>query len=228
MSVIRALWERFRHLVAELAKFGTVGALCAVVDIGLTNVLRYAVGWGPLTSKTIAVVVAASLAFLGNRFWTFRHRANQGLAKEYFLYFVLNGIGLLIALLVTGFTVYILKLDNPIAYNLSANVIGLGLGTLFRFWSYRKWVFLPTDVPPVDPLTGLPESQDDQPAAPPGAVDRGITTYPLPGGSMNGAPLDDGSTTAPHRNEPPGKREPASSPGASPNGHRGDGAHPTR
>ncbi|WP_341351721.1 hypothetical protein [Streptosporangium minutum] len=23
-----------------------------------------------------------------------------------------------------------------------ANLIGIGLGTLFRFWSYKKWVFL--------------------------------------------------------------------------------------
>jgi putative flippase GtrA len=36
---------------------------------------------------------------------------------------------------------YALGLDSPIADNISANVIGLGLGTLFRFWSYRKWVF---------------------------------------------------------------------------------------
>ncbi|MDP2014193.1 MAG: GtrA family protein, partial [Actinomycetota bacterium] len=36
---------------------------------------------------------------------------------------------------------YVLGLTSALADNLSANVIGLGLGTLFRFWSYRKWVF---------------------------------------------------------------------------------------
>jgi len=30
---------------------------------------------------------------------------------------------------------------SALADNISANVVGLGLGTLFRFWSYRKWVF---------------------------------------------------------------------------------------
>lgn len=34
-----------------------------------------------------------------------------------------------------------LKLDTPLADNISANVIGLGLGTLFRFWSYSTFVF---------------------------------------------------------------------------------------
>ena len=31
--------------------------------------------------------------------------------------------------------------------NVSANVVGVGLGTLFRFWSYRTLVFAP---PPAD------------------------------------------------------------------------------
>lgn len=160
MKLLRRLWEQFEHLVLELAKFGTVGGIAAVIDIGLSNLLRFGLDWGPLTSKTISVAVAATVAFCGNRFWTWRHRARSGLGKEYFLYFVFNAVGLLIALLVVGFTVYILKFDGPLAYNLAANVVGLGLGSLFRFWSYKKWVFLPPDVPPVDPHTGLPVRED--------------------------------------------------------------------
>lgn len=157
MGVIRHLWMRFEHLVKEFAKFGTVGSVAFVIDVGVSNLLYLVFDLGPLTSKTISVAIAATVAFLGNRFWTFRHRASQGLAKEYFMYFVLNAVGLLIALLVVGFTTYILKLTGPLAYNISANVIGLGLGTAFRFWSYKKWVFLPPELPPVDPHTGLPE-----------------------------------------------------------------------
>ncbi|GAB3399939.1 GtrA family protein [Flindersiella endophytica] len=160
MKLLRRLWEQLEHLVLELVKFGTVGGIAAVVDIGLSNLLRFGLDWGPLTSKTISVAIAATIAFAGNRFWTWRHRASQGLGKEYFLYFVLNAVGLLIALLVVGFTVYILGFDGPLAYNLSANVVGLGLGSLFRFWSYKRWVFLPSDVPPVDPHTGLPQRED--------------------------------------------------------------------
>ena len=54
---------------------------------------------------------------------------------------------LLIALACLWFSHYALGLDNAVADNISANVIGLGLGTLFRFWSYRRWVFpaLPDD-----------------------------------------------------------------------------------
>ena len=57
------------------------------------------------------------------------------------LFFVLNIIGMGIALGCLWFTHYALGFDSVIADNISANVIGLALGTIFRFWSYRKWVF---------------------------------------------------------------------------------------
>jgi putative flippase GtrA len=36
---------------------------------------------------------------------------------------------------------YLLDFTSTLADNIAANVIGLGLGTAFRFWSYRRWVF---------------------------------------------------------------------------------------
>ncbi|GGM87517.1 membrane protein [Thermopolyspora flexuosa] len=168
MQLVRRLYERFSELVHEMAKFGTVGAAMFVLDWGCTNFLRYGLHLGPLTSKVIATVIAATCSYLLNRYWTWRHREKSGLAREYFLFFLLNGIGLLIALLVIGFVEYTLKLQTALAYNISI-VLGNGLGTLFRFWSYKKWVFLPADMPPVDPHTGLPEAENsghDESAAP--------------------------------------------------------------
>jgi hypothetical protein len=40
------------------------------------------------------------------------------------------------------FTRYALRLDDAIADNIAANVVGLGLGTLARFWALRRFVFL--------------------------------------------------------------------------------------
>lgn len=140
-----------------MAKFGTVGAAMFFIDLGATNLLRYGLGQGPLSSKVIATVIAATLSYVANRYWTWRHRENSGLAREYFLFFVLNGIGLLISLLVIGFVEYTLELQTALAYNISI-IVGTGFGTLFRFWSYKKWVFLPPGLPPVDPHTGLPEA----------------------------------------------------------------------
>lgn len=143
VSAVAALYDRFRVLIHEIAKFGVVGAFNAVLDIALFNWLHFSVGIGPLTSKTLAVVVAATSSYFMNRHWSFAHRARTGIRREYVLFIVLSGIGLAIALACLGFTRYVLGRTDPVSLNIAANVIGLGLGTLWRFWSFKRWVFLP-------------------------------------------------------------------------------------
>jgi len=137
--------ERVAHLYREVAKFGVIGLIALVIDVGIFNMLMYA-GSGlladkPLTAKVISVAFATTFAYFGNRFWTFRHRGRTTYTREYVLFFVLNIIGMSIALTCLWFSHYALGLDSALADNISANVVGLALGTLFRFWSYRKWVF---------------------------------------------------------------------------------------
>lgn len=140
---VASVYARLRGLIHEMAKFGIVGLSALVVDIGLFNVLLYMgpLEGKPLTAKAISVAAATTVAYFGNRFWTFRHRGRSSFTREYLLFFGLNGIAMLIAMSVLWISHYGLGLDSPLADNISANVIGLGLGTLFRFWSYRKFVF---------------------------------------------------------------------------------------
>jgi putative flippase GtrA len=56
------------------------------------------------------------------------------------VFFLLNGVGLLIQWAMIGFTYYGIGQTGRLAYNI-ANMTGIVLGTLFRFWSYRKWVW---------------------------------------------------------------------------------------
>lgn len=138
------LYAPFRAILHELAKFGVIGMIAFVIDVGLFNLLLF--GGGPftdkpLTAKIVSVAVATTFAYFGNRFWTFRHRGRTNMGREYLLFFLLNGVAMLIAVGCLAFSHYVLKLDSPLADNISANVVGLVLGTLFRFWSYRKWVF---------------------------------------------------------------------------------------
>jgi putative flippase GtrA len=137
----RRLHERFEQLIREVAKFGVVGTIAFIVTEAGTNVLHSGFRMDPLTANAIATVVATCVAFVGNRYWTFRHRPGTGLGRDYALFFLLNGIGLLIQLLCIGFAHYTLGFTDAISLNI-ALIFGIGLGTLFRFWSYRKWVFL--------------------------------------------------------------------------------------
>jgi len=50
-------------------------------------------------------------------------------------------IGMVIALACLAISHYALGLTSMLADNISANGVGLVLGTSFRFWSYRTFVF---------------------------------------------------------------------------------------
>lgn len=146
-DAVRALYTRFRHIFAEVTKFGLVGAANFFVDIAIYNLCASVFGLGPLTSKTISATIATTSAFFGNRYWTWRHRPRTNLAREYVMYFLMNAIGLAIALACLGFSYYVLGeywpgiFKTPLANNISGNIIGNVLGTLFRFLAYRRWVF---------------------------------------------------------------------------------------
>src|SRR5208282_895279 len=93
VDLLRDVYARFRVLIHEVAKFGTVGILAFLITIVGANVLRSGAGLGPLTSVTIATIVATVFAFFGNKLWAFRHRNGSHLGRESVLFFVFNGIG---------------------------------------------------------------------------------------------------------------------------------------
>lgn len=140
MTFVRSLFERVRHLVHELAKFGVVGAVGFVVtEVGF-NLLHFTAGFGLFTSNVLATGTAAVVTFAGNKYWTFRHRSGLGTGRETVIFFVLNAVGALIQYA----CVWIAKNGFGVTDKYLLNVaflIGIGLATLFRFWSYRKWVW---------------------------------------------------------------------------------------
>jgi putative flippase GtrA len=130
-----------RDLIPELAKFGAVGTVGAIIDLGGASVLYGVYHVGPLTAKAISIVVATTVTYLGNRFWTFRHRENQHWLREVILFATLNGIGLLIAEAVIAIANYGLGEKGTLAYTI-ASVAGTGVATIFRYFAYKRWVWL--------------------------------------------------------------------------------------
>ena len=143
-GLVAGLVARVRAAFHELAKFGTVGALAFLIDISLFNVGLH-ISDKPLTSKAVSTIVAASVAFVLNRAWSFRHRQRTSVQREYALFFILNAVGLGIALACLGTSHYLLGFTSQLADNIAANGFGLVLGTSFRFWSYRRFVWVKHD-----------------------------------------------------------------------------------
>ena len=157
-GLIARLRYRFGHLVHELGKFGTVGAGSYLVDLAVFNALRNPAG--SMWAKVVSTAIAATLAFAGNKLWTWRHRDHARLHRAYALYFLFNAIGLAISLACLWLSREVLGAQWPdvfrtrLADNVSAMVVGMTLGTVFRFWSYRTFVFIARDEQPVaQPVT---------------------------------------------------------------------------
>jgi putative flippase GtrA len=140
VSLVSTLYQRFRLLIHEGAKFCVVGGTGSIVTLAGADILTFDVGLNRYASLTIATIVATFVTFVGNRYWTFRHRQGAGTTRESVLFFVLNGVGLLIQYASLGFFWDGLGLHTKFWYNV-ANFVGLVIGTLFRFWSYRRWVW---------------------------------------------------------------------------------------
>lgn len=136
-------------LAREAAKFGTIGLMAFILDTTLYNYFVFGLpGMDggplhdiPLRAKILATAIATIFSWLGNRYWTFRHRRTAAVANEFLLFIWFNILGLLIAVACLGFSRYVLDLHSQLADNISANGVGLVLGTLFRFWAYRTYVF---------------------------------------------------------------------------------------
>ncbi len=145
---LHALRARFESLLHEVAKFGVVGFLNFALDVSLFNVLRLTVlDSRPLTAKAIATAVAATSSYFMNRHWTWRNQARTGLRRELPLFLVLSGVGLGITEVCLAFSHYALGLRSVLADNISANGVGLVLGMAWRFWSFKRWVFLAPESP---------------------------------------------------------------------------------
>jgi putative flippase GtrA len=166
VSVVRGLYIRFQQLVHELAKFGVIGAVGFLVTTVGANILHFEVGLGPLTSIVISTIVATCLTYAGNRYWTFRHREGSTVPREFVVFVVLNGIGLLIQVAFNGFTYYVLGYQGRLAYNI-ALILGIGTATLFRFWSYRKFVWAAPPAASAGPAESQPLPDGPAPAAQP-------------------------------------------------------------
>ena len=147
MSVIRDTYARFQTLIHEIGKFGLVGIVSTIITFGLQNALFGHVG--PLTGVVVANAVATCFAFLGNRYWAFRHRKTTHIARETVLFVIFNVCGTLIQAGFVGFNHYVLHNHDQLTLNI-ANVLGVGTATLFRLVCYRKFVF--NDVHPAEPV----------------------------------------------------------------------------
>ncbi|MBT8161196.1 MULTISPECIES: GtrA family protein [Arthrobacter] len=143
--MINSLADRMRGLASlfwrEVAKFGAVGGVGFVIDNGLTYYLMHgAMSDSEAKARFVGATAATIFSWVANRFWTFRHRRQANVVREFVMFIVINGIGIGIS---TGFTAiakYGMHIeDKNILFG--AGVVGILVATVVRFFAYRFLVF---------------------------------------------------------------------------------------
>jgi len=136
---LRSSW---RILLKEVTAFGMVGALALSIDLGI---FAWLAPGGALKAKIVSTFVSTLFAYFGNRHLSFSHRARTGLARETSFFFAINAVVLVASLLILALFVYPLHFAHGGPVVFVVNVCTIGLGTIFRFWAYKRFVFLHPD-----------------------------------------------------------------------------------
>ncbi len=163
MSLVSRWYQRFQRLIHEFAKFGVIGTIGFLVTEGVFN-LMIARHQATFTANAVSTLVAAAVTFAGNRYWTFRHRERTGMAREVAVFLVLNLVGIAIQQACLEIAKHEFGRHDKFTLNV-AFLVGVALATLFRFWSYRKFVWLAqvADQAPALPgaLERVPEAEEE-------------------------------------------------------------------
>jgi putative flippase GtrA len=136
---LRGSW---RILLKELSAFGLIGALALVIDVSMFAWLS---PHGALKAKAVSTAVSTTFAYFGNRYLSFSHRARTSIGRETSFFFGINLITLIFSELIIGFFVYVLDYAHASTMVFVVNLATIGLGTIFRFWAYKRFVFLHPD-----------------------------------------------------------------------------------
>src|SRR3954451_25422106 len=136
---LRVSW---RILLKEVSAFGLVGAIAFVIDVGLFAALS---SYGALKAKAVSTAVSTTFAYFGNRYLSFSHRARRSIGRETSFFFGINLITLIFSELALALFVYGFGYGHTTRMVVLVNLATIGIGTIFRFWAYKRFVFLHPD-----------------------------------------------------------------------------------
>ncbi|MFF0742189.1 GtrA family protein [Streptomyces sp. NPDC004111] len=139
--------SRLRSLSVEMAKFGAVGGIGVIVNLLVFNLLRSHTGLPVVRCGMTATAVAVACNYLGFRYFAYQDRRQRRQSSELLLFAFFSAAGLVLENGVLFVTTYGMGWDTPLQENVF-KFTGIAFATLFRFWSYRTWVFRRTSLVP--------------------------------------------------------------------------------
>jgi putative flippase GtrA len=141
-TAILTLYTDNRKEFVRFVKFAIVGAVGAVIDFGVLNLMHKLFGWPLLWANTLSVSIAILSNFTWNRLWTYPESRSRRKREQLAQFALINFIGLGINnLIVVGLdAVFSQFIPDPWDYNL-AKVIAIGVVLFWNFGANRLWTY---------------------------------------------------------------------------------------
>lgn len=147
MIVLNNGKERQRFL-----KFAVVGAIGAVIDFGVMNLLTHAAGMALVPAGTISFLAAVSSNFIWNRYWTYPDSRSRPVAHQLTMFFAVNIAGVAIRVpILHFFELPIIRAFERMHFRaplspefLARNLtlaIAVGIVMLWNFFVNRYWTY---------------------------------------------------------------------------------------
>jgi putative flippase GtrA len=147
IGVLRNPVERSRFL-----KFMVVGAIGAVVDFGIANLLTHFLGMDLVPAGTISLACAIVSNFIWNRYWTYPDSRSRALAHQLGMFTIVNVAGVAIRIPILHYVeplmlrffeqrLHLSQLDPEFAARNSTLALAVGIVMLWNFFVNRRWTY---------------------------------------------------------------------------------------
>jgi len=141
--------RRWQRLLAEASRFLAVGGVATIVALFIFNFLVHGFNTEHkallddhvIVAYVMANTVGMVISYRGSRNWAFRDRPPRHADGGRAAFVVINVATMSLPIGCLWISRNVLGLDDPYSDNLSANVIGLAMGLVARFYLFRTFVF---------------------------------------------------------------------------------------
>lgn len=95
----------------------------------------------PFTAYVIANTVGMWISYNGTKSWAFKHRQSAHPDGGVTAYVLINVVTMTLPMACLWLSRHVLGQTDPLSDNIAANVVGLSMGTVARFFLFRRLVF---------------------------------------------------------------------------------------
>ena len=131
-----------RILIKEISAFGLIGVIAFAIDLGI---FVWLAPHGALKAKAVSTLCSTTFAYFGNKYLSFSHRARTSVGRETTFFFGINIVTLIFSELALALFHYGFGFGHSSFGLLMVNLGTVAVGTVFRFWAYKRFVFLHPD-----------------------------------------------------------------------------------